>query len=96
MKDSLLVDNRRVQPIASRPDVALAVRQSFIFGSGVAVGKLGVAEQAMLAYPSFLGRCVSKRQSAALTMQTQKHCAANLGLFPTDPATIFEFSNFHA
>lgn len=96
MKDSLLVDNRRVQPNASRLDIAVAVRQNYISESGVAVGKLGVSEQAMLAYPSFLGRCVSERQSAALTMQTQKHCAAGSGLFPTDPATILEFSNFHA
>jgi hypothetical protein len=96
VKDSLLVDKRRVQPNASRLDIALAVRQNYISGSGVAVGKLGVSEQAMLAYPSFLGRCVSERQSAALTMQTQKHYAAGSGLFPTDPATILEFSNFHA
>ena len=72
------------------------MRQALRTSSGLAAGKIGLSEQAMLAFPFLLERSRSTRQSLALTLQTQRHCAASLGVFPSTPDAILEFSALHA
>lgn len=96
MNSSLLIDDQPVSPRARRIDLALAIRLALEEQTGFAAGKLGVSEQAMLAFPFLLERCSSSLQRNALTVQTQRHCAASLGLFPSDTDSILQFSSLHA
>lgn len=90
------MDKRTVIPNAQRMDLATALRGALEHQTGLAAGKIGVAEQALLAYPFLLERCTSAIQRHALTIQTQRHCAASLGLFPSTPEAILQFSLLHA
>jgi hypothetical protein len=96
VNDSLLVNDYPIFPNSTRTDLALALRRALKNSTGLAAGKLGLSEQAMLAFPFLLERCTSARQEAALTIQTRRHCAATLGVFPISRDTILEFSALHA
>lgn len=96
MTASIVVDQRPVAPTATRLDIVSGLRRAHIDGSGFAAGKLGLSEQALLAYPFLLERCTSDRQMAALTVQTRVHCQTQMGVFPVDQDYLMELSSFHA
>lgn len=96
MNTSILVNDYQIKPNSTRRDLALAFRQSLKDSYGLAVAKLGLSEQAMLSYPFLLDRCVSERQVTALTIQTRRHAAAQIGVFPNDINSILKFSKLHA
>lgn len=96
MTGSLVIDRRAVTPTATRADLAAGLRVSLETGTGFAVGKLGLSEQALLAYPFLIERCRDPRQAAALTAQTRQHSDVNLGIFPVDRDGMLEFAQSHA
>lgn len=96
MSSSLVVDQRPVSATATRADIALGLRRALNSGTGFAAGKLGVSEQALLAYPFLLERCTNARQSAALTVQTRQHCQTQMGVFPVDQEYLIDLAHFHA
>jgi hypothetical protein len=93
---SLLRDQQRVAPQATRAELRQALRSALINGAGLAVGKLGLSEQALLAYPLLLRRCRTTRQEAAITAQTRHHCAVQMGVFPNHAEAMLAFSALHA
>ncbi len=93
---SIVADHRLVRPSATRTDLAASLRASLHGGTGLAAGKLGLSEQAMLAYPFLLERCRDARQEAALTAQTRAHCTVQMGVFPADRDAMLGFATLHA
>lgn len=96
MGAGFLREPRPVTPVANRADLALALRSALAQGAGFCAAKLGRSEQAMLLYATLLGRCTSERQRIALTANTRWHCAVQMGVFPSDPASMLEFATLHA
>lgn len=93
---SIVLDSQQVRPSATRVDLAASLRGALSRGTGLAAGKLGLSEQALLAYPFLLQRCRSMRQEVALTAQTRLHSAVQMGVFPSDRDALLSFSTLHA
>lgn len=93
---TVLTDRRRVVPTATHADLAADLRAALDGGGGFAAGKLGLSEQALLAYPWLLRRAATPVQRAALTVQTRVHCRTQMGVFPSDPATMLQWAHQHA
>jgi hypothetical protein len=96
MSHSLLHDPAPVLPMANRQDMTQALKAAMGRGSGMAAGKLGLSEQAMLLYPTLLDRCPTERQQQALTLQTRQHCAVQMGIFPNDREGMLAYGELHA
>lgn len=96
MITSLLQRHQRVEPEATRSDLIHALRSALSQGNGVAAGKLGLSEQALLLYPTLLERCHTPQQSLALTLQTRQHCAVQMGLFPSTQEAMLSYAQLHA
>lgn len=96
MVDTFPLDRRPVSPVANRSDLARSLRSALDRGAGIAAAKLGRSEQAMLLYPTLLKRCRLERQRVALNANVRFHCAVQMGVFPSDPESILEFSTVHA
>lgn len=96
MITSLLHHQQRVEPTATRSDLIQALRSALSQGAGVAAGKLGLSEQALLLYPTLLERCHSPQQRLALTLQTRQHCAVQMGLFPSTQEAMLSYAQLHA
>jgi hypothetical protein len=93
---SLLHHQQRVEPKATRSDLIQALRSALSQETGVAAGKLGLSEQALLLYPTLLERCHSSQQRLALTLQTRQHCAVQMGIFPNTQEAVLSYSQLHA
>ena len=50
----------------------------------------------MLLYATLLDRCASERQRIALAATVRHHCAVQMGVFPSDPASLLDFAALHA
>jgi hypothetical protein len=94
--DRFLRERQPVVPVACRADLARALGAALSSGAGFCAGKLGRSEQALLLYATLLDRCASERQRIALAANVRHHCAVQMGVFPSDPASLLEFAALHA
>lgn len=77
--------------LASRRDFHLAVAQARKERTGLAAGKLGYAEQALLLYPHLLDKLHTPRQRAAALAWVRVHAYRQCGVFPDDEESMLEF-----
>lgn len=82
--EGLRRDRSRVRAAGDRTALIGGIRDSLASGTGFAAGKIGVSEQALLAWPFLRDRCHDRRQQIALLAQTRLHCTVQMGVFPGD------------
>lgn len=96
MSHSLLQNSTPIRPTATRRELIHALTSALSHGSGMAAGKLGLSEQALLHFPTLLARCPTARHQHALTLQTRRHCAVQMGIFPSDKEAMLAYGELHA